>query len=101
MTYVTKAAIEARYPGWLALAGPINETTKAILEVMTSSDHAKRHCFERKHDLVEFTCKCGNKVNIKQHVHRLRLARNKSGGIYCSRSCGRLFSRNNHDGASS
>ena len=30
MTYATQADIEARYPGWLALAGPINETTKAI-----------------------------------------------------------------------
>ena len=30
MAYATQAAIEARYPGWLALAGPINETTRAL-----------------------------------------------------------------------
>lgn len=30
MTYATQSDIEARYPGWLALAGPINETTKAL-----------------------------------------------------------------------
>lgn len=30
MAYATQADIEARYPGWLALAGPINETTKAL-----------------------------------------------------------------------
>lgn len=30
MTYATQADIEARYPGWLTLAGPINETTKVL-----------------------------------------------------------------------
>lgn len=30
MAYAAQADIEARYPGWLALAGPINETTKAL-----------------------------------------------------------------------
>ncbi len=30
MPYASQADIEARYPGWLTLAGPYNETTKAL-----------------------------------------------------------------------
>lgn len=61
------------------------------LEVMTRSAHSRHHGADRALDPVPFTCPCGKEVRLKPHIHRLRLARNKSGGLYCSRSCGTRF----------
>ena len=62
------------------------------LEVMTRAAHSGYHGAERTPNPIAFVCSCGKTVRLKPHVYRLRLARNKSGKLYCSRSCGTRFS---------
>ena len=58
------------------------------LELTTRSAHARYHALERAPDPVAFTCQCGTEVRMKPAAYRLRLSRNKTGKLYCSRSCG-------------
>jgi hypothetical protein len=71
--------------------GDKSNNALANLEVMARSAHSKHHGLERGFDLIAFVCLCGKKVSLKPHIHRLRIARNKSGRLYCSRSCGTKF----------
>ena len=57
------------------------------LEIKTPSEHAAHHGKERS-SLQEVQCKCGKLFSVKSHIFRLRNNRNKTGAIYCSRSCG-------------
>lgn len=61
------------------------------LEVRTKADHTAHHHTLNDPPLIEVECQCGNVFRIKPHQHRLRLSRNKSGRIFCSRSCGYRF----------
>lgn len=57
------------------------------LIVLSKSDHAKIHVPVIPPDRLECpVCKCT--FFVKKHLHRLRLKRNKSGLLFCSRSCG-------------
>ncbi len=56
------------------------------LEVLTKSEHAKRHV--QIVDNVKLICNCCSKeFELKPHYFRLRKKRNKSNDVYCSRSC--------------
>jgi hypothetical protein len=57
------------------------------LEVLSKSDHAKKHI--KKVDCINLVCpNCTNRFAVQPHVYRLRKKRNKSGVVFCSRSCG-------------
>ncbi len=55
------------------------------LEVLSKAEHAARH---RIVDDINLFCECGKYFNLKPYQYRLRLKRNKSGKVFCSRSCG-------------
>lgn len=57
------------------------------LEVLKKADHARRHI--KKVDNIEVICDgCGKQFSMQPCTYRLRKRRNKSGKIFCSRSCG-------------
>ena len=59
------------------------------LELKTNVEHSREHANERAPSISETFCgSCGSKIDLKPHVLRLRLSRNKKGKIFCSRSCG-------------
>ena len=56
------------------------------LEVLTVSEHAKRHAIQV--DDIKLKCPlCDKNFELKPHQYRLQLNRNKSKKVYCSRSC--------------
>lgn len=58
------------------------------LEVLSKSEHARRHADSRG-EIIECECgRCGKAMALKRHVYNLRLSRNSRGRVYCSRSCG-------------
>lgn len=57
------------------------------LEVMTQSQHAKIHSPIRQ-DVILKCDNCQKTFAVKPHLAKLRLRRNKSKKIFCSRSCG-------------
>jgi len=57
------------------------------LEALSKSEHVKRHV--RKKTPVSLTCpKCSKVFELPPRYYKLRKQRNKSGEIFCSRSCG-------------
>lgn len=57
------------------------------LMVLTKSEHAKIHC--QNIETLEVVCPCcGGTFKVKPHLFRLRKSRNKSGNVFCSRTCG-------------
>ena len=59
----------------------------ANLEVLSKSEHTKRHV--RKVTPVALVCpKCSKGFELAPRFYRQRLKRNKTGVVYCSRSCG-------------
>lgn len=64
-----------------------NDNTPGNLEVLSKSEHAKRH--KKPIDLINVSCSnCMKLFKLKPHVYRIRMKRNKSGKLFCSRSCG-------------
>lgn len=56
------------------------------LELLTASEHSKRH--SEVMDLLPFVCNCcGSSFSMKPYEYRLRVGRNKSGKVFCSRKC--------------
>lgn len=56
------------------------------LQILTKSEHAALH---RKVESIEVNCpNCNQSFVLKPHEHRLRIKRNKTGLVFCSRSCG-------------
>ena len=61
--------------------------TPENLVVMTRDEHARHHA--ETVEMLDLVCpKCGKEFKEKPNQYRLRKKRNKSGGVYCSRSCG-------------
>lgn len=58
------------------------------LLVTTIGAHAQMHQEQKALPLIEVICICGRTFHLKPHAYRLRLKRNKTGKVYCSRSCG-------------
>ena len=59
------------------------------LQVFTKSEHAKLHNPDMP--LVTVSCgNCGKSFSLKQHRLKLRLRKNKSNTVYCSKSCGSI-----------
>lgn len=57
------------------------------LQVLTASEHGKLHRLELER--IEVVCPhCYIVFKLKPHVYRVRLKRNISGKLFCSRSCG-------------
>lgn len=57
------------------------------LEVLTKAEHTRLHM--KKNGVVELRCpKCSSVFQLPPNVYRLRQRRNKTGKIFCSRSCG-------------
>ena len=64
------------------------------LELLSISDHTKIH--NPKLEDIEAVCKlCNETFKVKGNLFRLRLKRNKSGFIFCSRSCSSKFTNSN------
>lgn len=56
------------------------------LEVLTKPEHGRKH---RKIILMHFVCPCCKKpFSVRGNIARKRQKQNKSGVLYCSRSCG-------------
>lgn len=56
------------------------------LEVLSKSDHSKKHSHVL--ESIKLTCEsCKKEFEVKPHFLRLRQKRNKSGKVFCSRSC--------------
>lgn len=56
------------------------------LEALPKSEHATLHNVVAA---VELVCPiCASQFKLKPHAYRLRIKRNKSGGVFCSRACG-------------
>ncbi len=56
------------------------------LEVLNKSEHATLH---RKVNVIELICPlCNKKFYLKPYAYNLRMKRNKSKLVFCSRSCG-------------
>jgi hypothetical protein len=56
------------------------------LQVLTAAEHARLH---RTKDPVRLLCPtCESEFSVPPHIFRLRVKRNKSGLIFCSRACG-------------
>ncbi len=72
-----------------------DKTNNAVdnLEVKTKSEHSQHHAAKKTLPLLSITCKCGKVFKIKACIHRLRVNRNSSKQIYCSRSCAVTFTR--------
>jgi hypothetical protein len=70
------------------LDGVKDNNTDDNLMVTTHSDHSRRHREQTAPLRVEVKCVCGKSFSLKPHQYRLRLKRNKTGKVYCSRSCG-------------
>lgn len=61
----------------------------ANLLLKTNSGHARDHALKRAPDLLEFECpRCGVLFTLKPYQYRLRIKRNASMEVTCSRSCG-------------
>lgn len=59
------------------------------LEVKTASEHARHHKLKDAPPPVRVECAaCNLEFFLKPHQARLRSARNRSGKLFCSRSCG-------------
>lgn len=71
--------------------GDKNNNNIENLEVMTKSAHAAHHRLLNSPPPIKIECKCGNIFHVKPHEYRLRMSRNKSKEIFCSRSCGSKF----------
>lgn len=57
------------------------------LEVLTNEEHSRLHA--KTVEFVNLICSnCGNSLQLKPHAYRLRINRNKTKKIFCSRSCG-------------
>jgi len=57
------------------------------LEVLTNEEHSRLHA--KTVELVDLVCSnCGDNFQLKPHAYRLRINRNKTKKIFCSRSCG-------------
>ena len=68
-----------------------NNNKISNLEVKTRSRHARDHA--RVTPLIECVCEqCGKVFMLKPHRKRLRESQNKTGMLFCSRSCGGKFS---------
>lgn len=64
------------------------------LEVLTKAQHAALH---RKVNEIALVCSnCGKDFLLKPYAYRLRIKRNKSGAIFCSRSCGATVQPRGH-----
>lgn len=55
------------------------------LEILTKSEHSKKHNLVKEKIII--TCKCGTIFELSPHQYRLQIKRNKSGQVFCSRSC--------------
>jgi len=63
-----------------------NNTIENLM-VMSNSEHSRLH----RPYIKDIECKCpecGRMFFLSPRFYRLRLKRNKSGALYCSRSCG-------------
>lgn len=59
------------------------------LELLNSSEHARHHRQEK--EVIHFLCStCGKQLSLKPHQYRLRIKRNVTGKLFCSRSCGTI-----------
>ena len=58
------------------------------LKVLTKAEHTRLHLTKSIEDVSIKCPKCGNVFKISPRALRLRLGRNKSGEVFCSRSCG-------------
>lgn len=58
------------------------------LEVLPLPEHSRLHAMEKAPPQVRLKCRCGKEFELKPRIVRLRLGRNLSGDLYCSRSCG-------------
>src|SRR3990167_9714960 len=57
------------------------DNSEGNLEILTASDHAKLH--NPPKEKIRVVCKnCGFSFTLKPHEQRLKLSRNKSGGIF-------------------
>lgn len=61
------------------------------LEVLPHAEHSRQHALETAPPPVRWTCRCGVQFTLKPAQFRLRIKRNVSGEIYCSRSCGARY----------
>lgn len=57
------------------------------LEVLTKSEHTKKHV-HKKDEIAVVCANCGNTFSLRPNQFRLRMKRNKTGQLFCSRSCG-------------
>jgi hypothetical protein len=63
------------------------------LEVLPRSEHARKHA---KPVFASTICpNCSKQFHLKPSVLRLRGRRNKSGKVFCTRSCGTFFIKKN------
>lgn len=61
------------------------------LEEKTKAAHAKHHLDARAPKPIKLLCECGREFELKPCLERLRRLRNKTGKVYCSRSCGSIY----------
>lgn len=62
------------------------------LEVLTIDEHGKHHAMHT--DLIDVICGfCGKPFQLKPHVYKQRLSRNKHGKCFCSRACGTSYNK--------
>ena len=62
------------------------------LAVLSNVDHSRYHKLAQAPALITLICLCGQEFTLKPYVYRLRINRNSSGSVYCSRRCGSIYS---------
>ncbi len=71
------------------------DNTLANLEVLLVDDHVRLHCKDRQVQNIKCQCNyCGDNFELSPTTYRLRTRRNKTGKIFCSRSCGSKYQMN-------
>ncbi len=72
--------------------GDRDDDREENLELTNSSKHAKIHI--KQIEEIDVDCgQCGKIFYLKPHSYRLRLNRNKSKKLFCSRSCGTIYQK--------
>ncbi len=64
------------------------------LKLIMNKEHARFHRLKDAPPKIKIKCICGKFFKIKPHYYRLRLKRNKTNKIYCSRNCGSIAGHN-------
>lgn len=74
------------------LDGNKNNNDPENLVALTHEAHGRLHAVEKAPPFVKCVCACGRPFSLRPNFYRARMRRAASGRIYCSRSCGTIYS---------